>query len=53
MTVRQIAEQWQLYPGTIRRAIRRGDLPAVWAGTGYRALATDVEAWIQRTWGNR
>jgi len=52
MTVLQIAEQWQLYPGTIRKAIRRGDLPAVWAGTGYRVLAMDVEAWIQRRWND-
>ena len=50
-TVRQIAEEWQLYPGTIRKAIREGKLPAVWAGTGYRVLAADVEAWIRRTWG--
>jgi len=51
MTVRQVAEQWQLYPGTIRKAIRAKDLPAVWAGSGYRVLAEDVEEWIRRTWG--
>lgn len=53
LTVRQVADLWQLYPGTIRKAIRAGDLPAVWAGSGYRVLAEDVEAWIQRTWGDR
>ncbi len=52
MTVRQAAEEWQLNPATIRKAIREGSLPAVWAGNGYRVLAADVEAWILRTWGD-
>mgnify|MGYP000970341130 CR=1 FL=1 len=53
MTVRQAAEEWQLNPATIRKAIREGYLPAIWAGNGYRVIAADVEAWIQRTWGTR
>ncbi len=50
LTVRQVAEQWQIYPGTVRKAIRAKELPAVWAGNGYRMVAEDVEAWIRRTW---
>jgi len=50
-TVQQVADFWQIHPGTVRKAIRAGNLPAVWAGNGYRMLAEDVEAWIMRTWG--
>jgi len=53
LTVRQAAEEWQLHPGTVRKAIRKGKLPAIWAGTGYRLLADDVEAWIRSEWGER
>lgn len=51
LTVRQVAEEWQLFPGTIRRAIRGGELPAVRVGSGYRLLAEDVEEWIEGKWG--
>ena len=51
LTVRQVAETWQVYAGTVRRAIRAGELPAVWAGNGYRLAAEDVEAWVEKKWG--
>jgi len=51
LTVKQAAEEWQLHPDTIRAAIRAGKLPAVWAGSGYRIFADDVEAWVRREWG--
>jgi len=50
MTVRQVAEEWQLHPETVRKAIRAGELPAVWAGSGYRMLAEEVEGWVARRW---
>ena len=53
MTVRQVAEAWQIYPGTVRRAIRAGELPATWAGDGYRLLLEDVEAWVGKKWGTQ
>lgn len=51
LTVRQVAEAWQIYVGTVRRAIRAGELPATWAGDGYRLVQEDVDAWVEKKWG--
>ena len=50
MTVRQAAEEWQLHPETVRAAIRKGELSAIWAGRGYRMLASEVETWVRLKW---
>ncbi|MBM4320823.1 MAG: helix-turn-helix domain-containing protein [Deltaproteobacteria bacterium] len=50
LTVQQAAAEWQLHPETLRKAIRAGDLPAAWVGSGYRIVSSDIEAWIKRTW---
>jgi len=53
MTVRQVAEAWQVYAGTVRRAIRAKELPAVWAGNGYRLAPEDVAVWVEKKWGRQ
>ena len=50
MTVRQAAEEWQLHPETVRKAIRAGELPAVRAGNGYRLSEMDLEKWVNSKW---
>lgn len=53
ITVAQAAAEWSLHVDTLRAAIRRGELPAVWAGNGWRLLPSDVEAWVAARWGQR
>jgi excisionase family DNA binding protein len=42
LTVAQAAERLQVHPETVRRMIRRGDLPFVKVGTRYRIDPADL-----------
>ena len=53
LTVRQAADEWQISTDRVRVAIKEGKLVAIWAGTGYRMLASDVEAWVKAEWGRK
>jgi len=43
LTVDEAAEQLRVHPETIRRAIRRGDLPAVRVGSVYRVDGSAIQ----------
>ena len=51
LTVIQLAERWHCHPMTVRRAIQRGDLPAVKdglrSGSPYLVSEGDAETYRQ------
>ncbi len=47
LTSDQVAKRLQLHPNTIRVYLRRGDLPAVKVGKGYRIKESDVVKFME------
>ena len=44
LTVRDVADMLQVCPRTVRRMIKRGDLPAIRLARQYRVRRPDLEA---------
>ncbi len=49
LTVQQVAERLSLHPETIRRMLKRGDLPGRFLGRrpGWRIAEDDLEAFMR------
>jgi excisionase family DNA binding protein len=48
LTAQEAAELVEAHVETIRRAVRRGDLPALKVGRELRIRTVDLEAWLAR-----
>ena len=48
LRVSEVAELRSVHERRLRRAIRRGDLPAFQIGSQWRLQLGDVDAWIER-----
>jgi excisionase family DNA binding protein len=48
LTVEQAAERLALHHGAVRRAIKRGDLPAMKFCSRIRIDANELRVWVER-----
>jgi excisionase family DNA binding protein len=51
LTVLETAKELRVHPLTVRRAIKRGDLPAVTVGRRVLVPRKALEDWLSRTAG--
>jgi len=47
LTVKQVAEFFQVSEDTVRKLIRRGDIPSVKEGCSYKVLRIDLLAYLE------
>ena len=52
LTLREAAAFLNVHPNTVRSQVRRGNLPGVQVGRGWRFLEPDIIAWIRGRYRN-